>query len=233
MKLTTRLVWFVVAATGVLGGPGGICAAAEQAQGSSMLPEVAGKIIAVDPSHGTLTLERSAASNETPQQMEFLISDETAVVKAGLRLNSSDLRAGDEGVTIQYAPQGTQLAARSVTFEKPANLARTSGTIEAIDLLKGELVLKPDELFSGERRRTCAVNERTVFSQNGERSYLANLRVGDEALIEYAMEGDKAVAYAVTAKTPQRSPSAEKIREQSSGAQRQTPGVWGQTPSKQ
>lgn len=101
---------------------------------------------------------------------------------------------------IEYVTQGDAQMARSILFPEPAGLARASGTVTGIDVLTGELRIKPKGLLAGDESKTYKLTERSLllWRGGGVRTYLASVQIGDEVQLDYFKDGDALVVWAGT-----------------------------------
>lgn len=165
--------------------------------------ETSGRIVAFDAQRKVLTFE-TAPKGEALQRIDFSVDEQAAISRAGVLLKPEDLQASEEAVTIEYVMREGTPVVRTISFEKPAGLLRTDGTVEAIDLLKGEVAIKPSGLFAGDTQKLFViVNEYTLVSKSGQRAYLTDLKTGDHVTIEYTKRTDQLVAYSLAIEMPQ------------------------------
>jgi hypothetical protein len=173
-------------------------AAEPAAEGTAAPLTVSGRLASVDSERGSLVIESGG------ERMELWLGGQTTIEQDGLRLEAGDLPARpDERVKAAYAEEAGRLVAQAITFEKPAGLSRTTGTIERLDLLRGELVVKPGGLFGGSNQ-AFAFSERTLVAHEGQRSYPSFLRIGDQVAVEWSKDGGQKTARLVTIKRPRK-----------------------------
>jgi len=174
----------------------------EPAQRPSAKPKaVLGRIMAVELERGMLTIVQDIPL-APDAATELAINDQTLVTRGAQRLGLEDLRPGEEYVRINYVVVDDRPVVLAITFEPLPNLERMSGTTQAIDLINGELVVKPNGLFGGSPKH-FTINEATVITREGLRSYLTHLFIGDEATVDYTTDGERLTAHFVTVKTSQ------------------------------
>lgn len=160
--------------------------------------ELFGRIMAVDRERGVLTIAQDIPL--APDAMtEVVLNEQTLVTRETQRLALEDLRPGEEYVRIRYVEVADRPIVLAITFEPLPNLQRMSGTSQAIDLINGELIVKPHGFFGGDPKR-FTVNEATVITREGLRSYLTHLFIGDEVRVDYTTEGEIRTAHFVTVK---------------------------------
>jgi hypothetical protein len=190
---------------GMLGMAGGLdIAAAAESQTSEELPKFEGTISAIDASRSLVTVAPWRASDDAAP-MEFQVDATTTITKAGLRMQPADLHVSDQKVIVHYATDGSVRVARMIDFEKPGGLMRASGTVERFDVLSGKLWLRPDGLFAGRDDKAFSFNERSILTQHGARTYLANVKAGDQVELWCVKDGDETIVYSgiVTPMQPQ------------------------------
>ena len=158
--------------------------------------EASGRIVSVDAQQKRLMF--APVSKGESKMMTFAVDDQAAISRAGIPLRADDLQPSEEAVWIEYSLEGGKPVAQTIRYEKPSGLRRTEGTVESIDLLKGEVAITPSGLLAGDtQRQFIIVNEYTVVSRDGQKAHLTDLMVGNRATIEYTKSGDTFVAYSL------------------------------------
>jgi hypothetical protein len=170
---------------------------APERQVSAEVKETFGRIQAVDLERGVLTIVQDIPL--APDAItELVMNDQTLVTREAQRLDVESLRPGEEYVRIRYVETSGRPVVLAVALEPLPRLKRIAGTTEAIDLINGELAIKPRGLFSGGRQH-FRVDESTVITRMGMRSYLTHLLIGDAVTVEYTTDGQTLTARFITA----------------------------------
>lgn len=163
--------------------------------------EMVGRIMAVERDRGVLTIAQDIPLS--PDAItELVINDQTLVTRDTRRLGIEDLRPGEEYVRIRYIVADARPVALAIVFEPLPQLQRLSGLTQAIDLVNGDLVVRPHGLISGSPKH-FRVNEATVITREGLRSYLTHLLIGDEVTVDYTTDEETLTAHFITVKSSQ------------------------------
>ncbi len=171
-------------------------AAEEVAKTAPMFEKLTGKIVSVDPERRVLTLDREPGPNMTTQREGFYVAQETLISKDGVPLKFDDLQIGPDVVTVEYLVEEGKQVAKSITIARQA-VEQAAGTIDAVDLRKGELLVKPEGVLNGSKAKAFTMDERTVVSRNGVRSHATDLLRGERVRVAYTMIGDRAIARSI------------------------------------
>jgi eukaryotic-like serine/threonine-protein kinase len=161
-----------------------------EVQASRDVATANGKITAIDPTLGTLTLLGTESDArplllDVPRSAQFSLNGSETV--SGSPVAMSDFKQGDT-VTIRHVPSEGRRKATSVAVQRLVPLA---GTITGIDVQQRKLGLRPAGADSNSLPREMAVAEDCVIAINAETSHenqpftLVDLRVGDHIETEH------------------------------------------------
>jgi serine/threonine-protein kinase len=162
-----------------------------EVQASRDVATATGKITALDPTLGTLTLLNDAEDEarplllDVPRTAHFMLNGSDSI--EGSPVSLADFQQGDT-VSIRHVPSEGRRRATSVAVQRLVPLA---GTIAGIDVRGSKLSLRPAGAESNSLPRELPVAEACVIAVNGETSYagepfkLGDLRVGDRIETEH------------------------------------------------
>lgn len=122
---TCRVLIMMAAALAVTRG---LDAVAEQASPATIMLQMSGKVLSVDPQRRMLLVESKQRIGTSPatQRIDFVLDQQTVITEGVKRLQPAELEVGEQ-VQVEYTLRDGKKLARSITVQQPGGASSPAG----------------------------------------------------------------------------------------------------------